>query len=65
MYMNFDDHGQSCIAMIDSGCNNIMMPLDDEVNTKVVDFDWNDNITGEGMQESFTTEASSTLGTRL
>jgi len=20
MHMNFDDHGQSCIAMLDSGC---------------------------------------------
>jgi len=62
MHMNFDDHGQSRIAMLDSGCNNIMMPLDGEINAKVVDFDRDGGITGEGVQQSFTTEASGTLG---
>ena len=62
MHMNFDDHGQSRIAMPDSRCNNIMMPLDGEINAKVVDFDRDGGITGEGVQESFTTEASGTLG---
>jgi len=62
MHMNFDDHGQSRIAMLDSGCNNIMMPLDGEINAKVVDFDRNGGITGEGVKQSFTTEASGTLG---
>jgi len=31
MHMNFDDHGQSRIALLDSGCNNIMIPLDGEI----------------------------------
>jgi len=62
MHMNFDDHGQSRISMLDSGCNNIMMPLGGEINAKVVDFDRNGSITGEGVQQSFTTEASGTLG---
>jgi len=62
MYMNFDDHGQSSIAMLDSGCNNIMMPLDGEINAKDVDFDRDGDITGESVQQSFTTEASGKLG---
>ena len=62
MHMNFDDHGQSRIAMLDSVCNNIMMPLDGEINAKVVDLDRDGGITGEGVQQSFTTEASGTLG---
>jgi len=61
-HMNFDDHGQSRIAMLDSACNNIMMPVDGEINAKVVDFDRAGGITGEGVQQSFTTEASGTLG---
>ena len=60
--MNFDDHGQSSIAMLDSGCNNIMMPLDGEINAKDVDFDRDGDITGESVQQSFTTEASGKLG---
>jgi len=62
MHINFDDHGQSRIAMLDSGCNNIMMRLDAEINAKVVDLDRHGGITGEGVQQSFTTEASGTLG---
>jgi len=61
MLMNFDDHGQSRIAMLDSGCNNIMMPQDGEINAKVVDFVRDGGITGEGVQRSFTTEVSGTL----
>jgi len=38
-----------------------MMPLDEEINAKVVDFDRDGGITGEGVQQSFTTEASGTL----
>jgi len=60
-HMNFDDHGQSCIAMLDSGCNNIIMPLDGEINEKVVDFDCDGGITGEGVQQSFIPQASGTL----
>jgi len=62
MHMNFDDHSQSRIAMLDSGCNNIMMPLDGEINAKVVDLDQDGGITGEGVQQSITTETSGTLG---
>jgi len=51
MHTNFDDHGQSRIAMLDSGCNNIMMPLDGEINAKVVDFDRDGGITGEVVQQ--------------
>ena len=65
MHMNFDDHSQSRIAMLDSGCNNIMMPLDGEINAKVVDYDRNGGITGEGVKQSFTTEASGTLGIKV
>jgi len=61
MHLNFDDHGQSLIAMLDSGCNNIMMPLDGEINANVADFDRNSGITGEDVQQPFTTEASGTL----
>jgi len=39
-----------------------MMPLDAEINAKVVDLDRDCGITGEGVQQSFTTEASGTLG---
>ena len=52
MHMNFDDHGQSRIAMLDSVCNNIMMPLDGEINTKVVDLDLDGGITGEDVRVS-------------
>jgi len=48
---------QSRIAILNFSCNNIMMPLDDEINSKIVDFDRNGGITGEGVQQSFTTEA--------
>ena len=62
MHMNFDDLEQSSIAMLDSGCNNIMMPMDDEVKAKVINFDENGRIAGEDVQQSFTTETSDTLG---
>jgi len=61
MHMNFDDHGQSRIAMLDSGCNNNMMSLDCETSAKVVDFDGDGGITSEGVQRLFTTQASGTL----
>ena len=38
-----------------------MIPLDGEINAKVVDFDRDGGITGEGVQQSFTTETSGTL----
>jgi len=57
-HTNFDDHDQFRIAMLDSGCNNITMPLDGEINTKVVDYDQDGGIAGEDVQKSFTTEAS-------
>ena len=31
MHINFDDHGQSRIAMLDSGCNNIMINFASEI----------------------------------
>ena len=62
LHMNFDNHGETRIAMLDSGCNNIILPLDDEVRAKAIDFDLNGRITGEGVQQSFTTDASGTLG---
>jgi len=62
LHMNFDNHGETRIAMLDSGCNNIMLPLDDEVRDKAIDFDRNGGITGEGVQQSFTADASGTLG---
>jgi len=62
MHRNFDEHGQSRIAMLDSGCNNIIMPVDGEINAKVVDFDRDGGIAGEGVHQPFTSEASSTLG---
>ena len=39
-----------------------MLPLDDEVRDKAIEFDRNGRITGEGVQQSFTTDASGTLG---
>ena len=57
MHMTLDDHGQSHIAMLDSGCNNIIMPLDGEINAKVVDVDRDGGITGEGVQQLFTTNS--------
>jgi len=36
--------------MLDFGCNNIMMPVDGEINAKIVDFDQDCGITGEGVQ---------------
>jgi len=65
MHMKFDDHGPSRIVILDSGCNNIMMPLDGEINAKVVDFDRDGGITGEGVQQSFSTEASGALGSTV
>jgi len=38
-----------------------MMPLDGEINAKVVDYDRDGGITGEGVQQSFITEGSGTL----
>jgi len=41
------------------------MPLDAEINAKVVDLDRDGGITGEGVQQPYTTEASGTLGITL
>jgi len=49
MHTNFNDHGQSRLAMPDSGCNNTMIPLHGEINAKVVDFHRDTGITGEGV----------------
>jgi len=57
MHMNFDDYGQFRVAMLDSGCNNIMMPLDCQSSAKVVDFDRDGGIKVQGVQQSFTTKA--------
>jgi len=51
--------------MLDSGCNNIMMPLDAEIQENVIYFDPNGGLTGEGVRHSFTTDASGTLGISL
>jgi len=42
-----------------------MMPLDAEIQEKVVYFDPNGRLTGEGVQHSFTTDASGILGISL
>ena len=51
--------------MLDPGCNNIMTPLDAEIQENVIYFDPNGGVTGEGVQHSFTTDVSETLGISL
>ena len=51
--------------MLDSGCNNAMQVLTDDVRACVVDFDTNGRITGDQVHGEFTTDASGTLGITL
>ncbi len=51
--------------MLDSGCNNAMQVLTDDVRACVADFDTNGKITGDQVHGKFTTDASGTLGITL
>jgi len=65
LHFSCDNNGKSRIAMLDFECNNIMMLLDAEIQEKVAYFDLNGRVTGEGVQHSFTTDASGILGISL
>jgi hypothetical protein len=61
LHLNFETKN-SKICMLDSGCNNAMQVLTDDVRECVVDFDTNDRITGDQVSGEFTTDASGTQG---
>jgi hypothetical protein len=64
LHLNFETKN-SKIGMLDSGCNNAMQVLTDDVRECVVDFDTNGRITGDQVSGEFTTDASGTLGITL
>ena len=64
LHLNFETKN-SKIGMLDSGCNNAMQVLTDDVRECVVDFDTNGRITGDQVNGEFTTDASGTLGITL
>jgi hypothetical protein len=64
LHLNFETKN-SKIGMLDSGCNNAMQVLTDDVRECVVGFDTNGRITGDQVNGEFTTDASGTLGITL
>jgi len=62
--LNFETK-HSKVGMLDSGCNNPMQVLTDDVRACVADFDTNGRITGDQVHGEFTTDASGTLGITL
>ncbi len=64
LHLNFEIKN-SKIGMLDSGCNNDMQVLTDDVRECVVGFDTNGRITGDQVNGEFTTDASGTLGITL
>jgi hypothetical protein len=64
LHLNFETKN-SKIGMLDSGCNNAMQVLTDDVRECVVGYDTNGRITGDQVNGEFTTDASGTLGITL
>ena len=64
LHLNFETKN-SKIGMLDSGCNNPMQALTDDVRECVIDFDPKGRITGDQVNGEFTTDASGTLGITL
>ena len=64
LHLNFETQN-SKIGMLDSGCNNAMQALTDDVRECVMHFDTNGRITGDQVNGEFTTDASGTLGITL
>ena len=64
LHLNFESK-HSKIGMLDSGCNNPMQALTDDVRESVMDFDPHGRITGDQVSGEFTTDASGTLGITL
>ena len=64
LHLNFETKN-SKIGMIDSGCNNPMQALTNDVRECVIDFDPKGRITGDQVNGEFTTDASGTLGITL
>jgi len=64
LHLNFETKN-SKIGMLDSGCNNAMQALTDDVRECVMHFDTNGRITGDQVNGEFTTDASGTLGITL
>jgi hypothetical protein len=64
LHLNFETK-HSKVGMLDSGCNNPMQVLTDDVRACVADFDTNGRITGDQVHCEFTTDASGTLGITL
>jgi hypothetical protein len=64
LHLNFETK-HSKVGMLDSGCNNPMQVLTDDVRACVADFDTNGRITGDQVHGEFTTDASGTLGFSL
>ena len=64
LHLNFETK-HSKIGMLDSGCNNAMQVLTEDVRECVADFDTNGRITGDQVNGEFTTDASGTLGITL
>ena len=57
LHLNFETK-HSKIGMLDSGCNNAMQVLTEDVRECVADFDTNGHITGDQVNGEFTTDAS-------
>jgi hypothetical protein len=64
LHLNFETK-HSKVGMLDSGCNNPMQVVTDDVRACVADFDTNGRITGDQVHGEFTTDASGTLGITL
>jgi hypothetical protein len=64
LHLNFETINCK-VGMLDSGCNNAIQVLTDDVRECVVDFDTNDRITGDQVSGEFTTDVSGTLGITL
>jgi hypothetical protein len=64
LHLNFETK-HSKVCMLDSGCNNPMHVLTDDVRDCIADFDTNARITGDQVHGDFTTDASGTLGITL
>ena len=64
LHLNFETK-HSKVGILDSGCNNAMQVLTDDVRACVVDFDTNGRITVDQVHGEFTTDASVTLGITL
>ena len=58
-------HPGSRFGMLDSGCNTLILKLDNQVRTAMVDFDTRDATTGNAAAGTFHTSGTATVGVRM